>query len=91
MSYALGDATPPVAAADTGAQLARIEQQLQAIAAEQRAEDARRRLSLIIGAGSAIFAAFRLGILALPKAREAWKARKAQPVANPARRRRRRR
>lgn len=70
----LGAAPEPAAAEPTLAELRELQQQL--MLEFKRAEE-RRRLGVYIAAASAVFAAFRLGILALPTIKARVQARRA--------------
>lgn len=87
MSYlrGVGDDAPPSGEKVSIDQLAAMQVEM---LKELRASEDRRRLGGYIAIGSAVFAAFRLGVLAFPTIREKVRAREA--AKNPARRRRRR-
>lgn len=86
MSYQLGQALESAAAEPVT--LARLADQQEQLLREFRAAERHRRLALLIGAAGAVFAAFRLGILALPTIRSRLAQRRAAaPSPNPRRRR----
>lgn len=71
----LGAEPAPAAGEPTLRELQTLQQQL--LVEFRRAEE-RRKLSVWIAAGSAIFAAFRLGVLALPTIKARVQARRAR-------------
>jgi hypothetical protein len=89
MSYQLGaDATETDAAI-----LSRLDERTAQIVQWQKAEDERRKWTLLFTVGGALFAAVRLGIIAIPQLRRRQAFGKLAdpiPVSNPPRRRRRR-
>jgi len=70
--------------------LDRIESEQREILAGQKRAETRWKWQTIAGVAGAVFAAVRLGIIAVPTIRE-YRRRPAEPVENPSRRRRRRR
>lgn len=70
----LGAEPEPAAAQPTLLEIQQLQRQI--LVEFQRAEE-RRKLGVWIAAGSALFAAFRLGILALPTIKAHVKARRA--------------
>ncbi len=77
----------PVVASDP---IARIEAATAEILRSQKEEESRRRWTLLLTIGGALFAAVRLGIIVLPAIRKRRSAAPGalQPATNPARRRR---
>ncbi len=75
--------------------LAELDQRTKTILAKQEAAETWRKWQAIVAVFGSVFAAVRLGIIALPHVRERVKRRPlgelGQPVSNPRRRRRRRR
>lgn len=84
MSYRAVGADPAAPETDS-AVIARIDQRTAAIAQQQVDDAQNRKISLIIGGAAALFAAIKLGIIAVPHIR------RHLAESNPRRRRRRRR
>lgn len=89
MSYLGADETAP----ETDV-LTRIDERTAQIVQWQKDEDTRRKWTMLFTVGGALFAAVRLGIIAIPhlRRRSAQMGKLADPIptSNPARRRRRR-